>query len=75
MSTKHLARMLLLVLVVPLAVLLAGCSGPDNPKIPEVPVYKPPENVEPPKIPGRETYGARSDYQKAMERAGERVGK
>ena len=60
-------RALLGALTAPLVLLAAGCTGADNPKIPEVPAYVPTaaDKAEPKgKPPG---YGQGDQYKKAME--------
>jgi len=74
MPTKVSRRAILAVAAAPLAGLLAGCSGADNPKIADAPTYTPPAKPEPPQpIPGRkEQYGSSDRYQKSMERGAQR---
>jgi len=75
MMAKVSRRLVFLAAVAPIAVLFAGCSGADNPKIADAPVYKPPATPEPSKAPtkpGQAPYGSGSYYQKSMEEAANR---
>jgi len=49
---------------------VAGCNGPDNPKLADAPVYTPPADPgPPPKIQGkRELPGQNKKYQEFMEK-------
>jgi len=76
MVTTLSRRMLLLAVTAPIAALLVGCSGGDNPKLADAPTYTPPTKVElPADIPNRKgvgVYGQNKKYQDAMERAANR---
>ena len=67
--TAFSRRTLLMAALALPAAATAGCSGADNPKLADAPVFTPPANPEPPKIPGKKvTYGSNPKYQEAMER-------
>jgi hypothetical protein len=58
-----------LVLIAALLPPVGGCSGPDEPKLAEVPKFTTPPDTAPPSIPGRKTtYGASKKYQDSMEK-------
>jgi len=60
-------------LTAPLLCLAAGCTGADNPQIPNVPVPPPPTEAEKAAATGKpKGYGEGSVYQKAMEKAANR---
>jgi len=66
-------RTLLKAMTVPLALLVVGCTGADNPKIVDAPPPPPPTAAEKAEPKGKPAgYGAGSAYQKAMERAANR---
>ena len=69
MKCKLTYRAVMLVAIVPIAATIAGCSGPDNPKMAEAPPYVPPANQEPPKIRGQTTeYGQQPKYKEMTDR-------
>lgn len=69
MSTQKLLPKVWFCALMASAGMLVGCSGADNPKVAEAPAFKAPPDTAAPKIPGRkDSYGASSKYQKAMER-------
>jgi hypothetical protein len=62
-------RVISTILIVLAAMLLAGCSGADEPKIAATPDFAPPPKVEPPKLQGRkEQYGQNPKYKQMMEK-------
>jgi len=70
---KVLALVAFVVLLIPLAGLLPGCNGPDNPKIADAPPPPPPKPEEVPKhetkVEGKKAeYGSHPLYKKAMDR-------
>jgi hypothetical protein len=73
MKWKLLALVTCAFLVIPLALLTPGCSGPDNPKIADAPPPPPPKpaEIEPhsTKVGGKPVeYGSHPKYKKAMDR-------
>jgi len=45
---------------------LAGCSGPDNPKMPDVAPVVIKQDTTPPPTQGKQPYGASKKYQDSM---------
>jgi len=73
MPSRTMRRVILSVALTPLAGLIAGCGGSDNPKLAPAPAFTAPPSQEPAKVPGRnQAYGASKKYQDAMERAANR---
>jgi hypothetical protein len=65
----NFCRLVLMAALIPPVGGVAGCSGPDDPKLAEAPKFTTPPDTGPPKIPGRKTaYGTSKRYQDSMQR-------